>query len=105
MVKSEMSLASLKVLRAFLDDPGGQHYGLRLIGATGVKAGSLYPILSRLEGDGLISGEWESIDEAAEGRRRRRYYKLTALGQRTAIAVLSETARVLAPPRLGLAAE
>ena len=104
MTRTQFSLATLKVLRALLDEPGGQHYGLQLIEATDVKAGALYPILSRLEGDGLITGEWEGIDEAAAGRRRRRYCRLTAPGERTALAVLSDTARMLAPSRSGLVA-
>lgn len=92
-------MATLEVLRAFLDQPTGQHYGLQLMRTTGVKAGALYPILSRLEADGLVAGEWEGIDEAAEGRRRRRYYRLTALGEQTATAALNDAVRRLAPPR------
>jgi PadR family transcriptional regulator len=41
-------------------------------------AASLYPLLYRLEKRGLISGRW--IEKA--GQRRRRYYKLTAAGQK-----------------------
>jgi DNA-binding PadR family transcriptional regulator len=93
------SLATLKVLRAFLDDPAGQAYGLELIDRTGVKAGALYPILSRLEDQGWVRGEWEVIDEAVAGRRRRRYYRLTDSGAQYAHQVLSETAALLRPPR------
>lgn len=93
------SLATLKVLRAFLDDPAGQVYGLELIDRTGVKAGALYPILSRLEDQGWVRGEWEVIDEAVAGRRRRRYYHLTDGGAQRAHQVLSETAALLRPPR------
>ena len=39
---------------------------------------SLYPLLYRLEKRGLISGRW--LEKA--GQRRRRFYKLTAAGQR-----------------------
>ena len=93
------SLSTLKVLRVFLDDPAGQAYGLELIQRTGIKAGALYPILNRLEGEGWIRGEWEEIDEAAMGRRRRRYYRLTNDGEDRARRVLSETADLLRPPR------
>jgi PadR family transcriptional regulator len=41
-------------------------------------AASLYPLLYRLEKRGLISGRW--IEKA--GQRRRRFYKLTAAGQK-----------------------
>ena len=41
-------------------------------------AASLYPLLYRLEKRGLINGRW--VEKA--GQRRRRFYKLTAAGQR-----------------------
>ncbi len=40
---------------------------------------SLYPLLYRLERRGLIKGLW--VEKA--GQRRRRFYKLTAAGQKT----------------------
>jgi PadR family transcriptional regulator, regulatory protein PadR len=92
------SLSRLRVLRAFLDDVDGEHYGLELIRRSGVTAGSLYPILVVLEDEGWITGAWEDIDEAAAGRRRRRYYKLTKRGDGDARAVLTEMAGFLAPP-------
>jgi PadR family transcriptional regulator PadR len=39
---------------------------------------SLYPILYRLEAQGIISGRW--VEQA--GQRRRRFYRLTAVGRR-----------------------
>jgi PadR family transcriptional regulator, regulatory protein PadR len=39
---------------------------------------SLYPLLYRLEKRGLIKGRW--VEKA--GQRRRRFYKLTASGQK-----------------------
>ena len=41
-------------------------------------AASLYPLLYRLEKRGLIRGRW--VERA--GERRRRFYKLTAAGQK-----------------------
>lgn len=40
-------------------------------------AGTLYPLLHRLEGDGLIRSRWDS-----EGGRRRKWYEITAAGKR-----------------------
>jgi DNA-binding PadR family transcriptional regulator len=74
------SIAELKILRALLDQPTRQHYGLELIKSAGVSSGALYPILARLEENGVVEGEWEEIDESLEGRRKRRYYRLTAKG-------------------------
>jgi PadR family transcriptional regulator PadR len=44
----------------------------------------LYPLLARLEKQGLISSEWEEVRaERNEGRgRRRKWYRLTAKGRR-----------------------
>lgn len=92
------SLAKLRVLRALLNDPDGQHYGLSLTRSTGVGAGSLYPILMDLEDGNWIEREWEDIDEAAAGRRRRCYYRLTEGGKRDARRVLAETIAELSPP-------
>ena len=41
-----------------------------------VEEGTLYPLLRRLEGQGLLDSEWRS----AEGSMRRRYYRLSADG-------------------------
>ena len=46
-------------------------------GAITFQAASLYPILYRLEKRGLIEGRW--VEEA--GKRRRRFYRLTAAGR------------------------
>lgn len=91
-----VTLATLKVLRVFAAEPSTNQYGLALIRASGLKGGSLYPILSRLENEGWIAGTWEDIDEQSAGRRRRRYYRLTTKGQAEALAVLAETVGRLA---------
>ena len=79
-----MSSATLRVLEALLSNRAGQHYGYGLLKQTGIKSGSLYPILDRLETEGWIEGAWEA--EGVGGRPPRRYYKLTALGAREAKA-------------------
>ena len=47
-------------------------------GTVTFHAASLYPILYRLEGRGLIAGRW--VEKA--GQRRRRYYRLTGTGRK-----------------------
>jgi PadR family transcriptional regulator PadR len=98
MDKQTYSLSTLKVLRALMDDLSGEHYGLELIGATGVKAGALYPILARLEADGAVVARWEEIDQSIEMRRRRRYYRLTPSGESIARLALTELSDLLRPP-------
>lgn len=91
-----------------IDEMHSEFYGLELIEKSGVQGGALYPMLAKLERQGWVSSRWEDIDEAAEGRRRRRYYRLTADGARQAASLLNDTAQKLVPPKtvlrqLGLA--
>lgn len=50
----------------------------RSSGAIAFHAASLYPILYRMEGDGLIEGKWVE----RTGQRRRRYYRIKAKGRK-----------------------
>ena len=60
-------------------------YGNRLIeeiegithGAISVNPNTMYPLLKKLEGRGLLDGRWEHPD-----RRTRRYYSITPAGRR-----------------------
>jgi DNA-binding PadR family transcriptional regulator len=88
---------SAKVVRAFLETPRAAQYGFGLMKSTGVKSGSLYPMLDRLERCGWIEGFDECIDERAEGRPKRRLYRLTALGEREGRAALATFYRDLGP--------
>ena len=47
-------------------------------GVVRVHAASLYPLLYRLEQEGLIEGQW--VEKA--NQRRRRYYRITSAGKR-----------------------
>lgn len=47
-------------------------------GTLSFNAASLYPLLYRLENRGWIDGKW--VEES--GKRRRRYYRLTANGRK-----------------------
>lgn len=83
------------VLEAFLDAPGEETYGYVLSDVTGLPAGTLYPILERLSGEGWLRSRWEDIDQRAEARRRRRYYQLTADGEQQARAVVRQDRKAL----------
>src|SRR3954451_15857351 len=50
----------------------------RTNGALSWSEGTLYPVLHKLEADGLLRAEWRH----SEGGRRRRYYALTSGGRR-----------------------
>lgn len=91
-----ITLQTLQVLRALLDDPGGEHYGLEISRNAGLPTGSIYPILARLEAAGWAISEWEDVDESTEGRRRRRYYRLSSDGVEFARRQVVEAQRSLA---------
>ncbi len=72
------------LLLALLEERQRHGYELgRLIerrtdGAIRMHAASLYPALYRLEEDGFVEGRW--LEQA--GKRRRRFYRITAAGRR-----------------------
>ena len=75
----------LAVLAALRDE----HYGYtlcKLLNAGGVEIGesTLYPLLRRLESQDLLTSEWRE-----ENKRRKRFYRLSASGQRV-LATLTE---------------
>src|SRR5262245_11395323 len=68
----------------------GYGYGFEIIDVTGLRAGTVYPILRRLEAEGLVRSSWERATIAqAEGRPPRRNYQMTAVGAREAEQALS----------------
>ena len=79
-----ITLQTLQVLRVLLTDPLDEHYGLEISRESRLPTGSIYPILTRLEAAGWVTSAWEDIDESKQGRRRRRYYRLTAEGAKSA---------------------
>jgi len=81
---------TLKVLHFLLDKPRQRRSGAEISKATGTASGTLYPMLVRLETAGWLTSEWERIDPHEVGRPRRRFYKLTALGQNKANEALRD---------------
>lgn len=81
---------TLKVLHYLLSKPREKRSGAEISKAIGINSGTLYPILARLERAGWFSSEWEEIDPREAGRPRRRFYRLTGVGQTRANAALAE---------------
>jgi DNA-binding PadR family transcriptional regulator len=89
-----MTLQTQYVLQALLADPAGEHYGLQVCAETRLPAGTIYPILARLERVGWVRSSWEDpAAHVAEGRPRRRYYKLTDDGAEQARDALERAER------------
>lgn len=90
-----------RVLRAFLEDPVAPRYGYDLMKAAGLKSGTLYPMLGRLEDDRLVTSAWETPQQ--DGQRPRKYYQLTAEGIQIARVEIAQASarRQRAPAHLG----
>src|SRR5580700_9788003 len=88
---------ALQVLRALGAAPARWRYGYDLGTETGLKAGSLYPILVRLADRGLLEATWE--EGAPQGRPPRHLYRLTSEGREVAAA--TTTASVAGSQRRG----
>ncbi len=66
------------VLLALAEDPTAWRHGYDLCQQTGLKAGSMYPILIRLADRGWLETTWET--EIPVGRPPRHLYRLTETG-------------------------
>jgi PadR family transcriptional regulator PadR len=82
----------IKVLSVLLEvgQAGDEAYGLEISRRTGLKSGTLYPILDRLEDAGWVESRWEESEPSRNGRPRRRFYRLTSAGAHEARATLAE---------------
>jgi DNA-binding PadR family transcriptional regulator len=74
----KLTYATALVLEALT---AGHHYGFDVMDATGLPSGTVYPVLRRLDDEGLVRSRWEKAERAQrEGRPPRRYYELSAAG-------------------------
>jgi PadR family transcriptional regulator PadR len=69
--------AQLAVATALLTNPHGRH-GYDLMQQTGLPSGAIYPILARLEDQGLVTSDWADPHGSYP---RRRVYQLTDQGR------------------------
>jgi DNA-binding PadR family transcriptional regulator len=89
-----MTLQVQLVLNEMLSEPAEQRYGLDLCEATGLPSGTIYPIMARLERIKWVESDWEDPDaHIAQGRPRRRYYRLTREGAEAAAEALQNIQR------------
>jgi PadR family transcriptional regulator, regulatory protein PadR len=82
-----------RVLRVFLDDPAAPRYGYDLMKAAGLRSGTLYPMLARLQDEGVVTARWEAQPADGTGRPPRKYYQLTAEGTRIVRVELARASR------------
>lgn len=85
MISTDLLKGTLKTIILNLLSEGGRMYGYEITqeveklseGTIQLSWGALYPTLHKLEADGLIYSEEESI-----GKRVRKYYQLTPEGNK-----------------------
>ncbi|GAB1422010.1 PadR family transcriptional regulator [Anaerolineales bacterium] len=88
--KLRLELRRGLVVLAVLSQMNNARYGYSLIQrladlGLNVEEGTLYPLLRRLEKQGLLESEWE-VGEA----RPRKYYKISVLGQEILTTLTAE---------------
>lgn len=73
---------TLHVLALLLESPRSWHYGYGISQRTGLRSGTLYPILSRLAESGWLETKWAEPEQP--GRPARHTYRLTPDGAKEA---------------------
>jgi PadR family transcriptional regulator, regulatory protein PadR len=73
-MKVRRSPQTLQVLREFVRTPRQWRYGYDISRSTGIKSGTLYPILLRLAEGTLLETQW---DTSEVGKPPRHMYRLT----------------------------
>ena len=89
---SPQTLATLDVL---MRAPEAWFYGLEIASATGLKSGSLYPILIRLDARGLVESRWLAPEK--QGRPARHAYRITNAGRSAFRTATTKGAAALMP--------
>ena len=93
MYSKEIIKGTLKPVILKLLKDRGRMYGYEItqqvkeltLNKIQITEGALYPLLHKLEADGIVTTEMEHI-----GKRMRKYYKLTETGDTTAQVVVEE---------------
>ena len=85
--RSEFSAQTVAVLAELAATPSQWRHGYGIARDTGLKSGTLYPVLIRLANRGLVEACWE--DEQPAGRPRRHLYRLTPDGLAVAAEALA----------------
>ncbi len=85
--RTAFSAQTLAVLAALAAEPSAWRHGYDLARETGLKSGTLYPILVRLGDREIVQACWEEGEPA--GRPRRHLYRLTSDGLAAATSALA----------------
>ena len=86
--KPNSSAQTCQLLGAMLKQSRNWQYGYELSKQTGLKSGTLYPLLIRLSDQGLLGSQWQEPERP--GKPPRHAYKLTPTGLALAREVASQ---------------
>lgn len=89
----KLSPQSLTVLGMLANRPADWLYGLELAKLTGLKSGTLYPILIRLADRAMLESRW--LEPSERGRPPRHVYRITGAGLKALAATSESPASVL----------
>lgn len=89
------SQQTLAVLAALLESGSDWRHGVRISRDTGLKPGTLYPLLIRLHSAGYLDSEWQPAERP--GRPPRHAYRLNVAGRALASERLAERSTQLKP--------
>lgn len=84
MVRNRSLSPAARNLLAIMAASEGWSHGYELCRQAGIKSGTLYPLLIRLEAQGALEAEW--LPPAEPGRPPRHAYRLTEAGRALALA-------------------
>jgi PadR family transcriptional regulator, regulatory protein PadR len=90
-----MTTQTLRVLGAFTSSQPDELSGAEIARRTNLKSGTLYPILFRLEEAEWLESKWEEGNPSELGRPRRRLYKITGHGIKSARAAFRELSEMI----------
>ena len=96
--KRRSSKQTLSLLAILVETRRSWRYGYDLSQDTGLKSGTLYPILMRLSDRGLLESKWRESPE--RGRPPRHMYRLTAQGVTFAREQIADSAAAASTGRL-----
>ncbi len=85
------------IVIAVLSQLDEEQYGYSLLKGLAdlgmdIEQGTLYPLLRRLESQGLVQSNWRIVDEA----RPRRYYQISAQGRQAFVQLKKEWSDLVA---------
>ena len=88
MKRPRLSSQTLLLLEQFLDRPSAWRYGYELSRETGLKSGTLYPILMRLSEYSLLETKWVATEDGVPPRHT---YRLTPKGMELARTIFTRS--------------